>query len=231
MAFRRTGRRRASFGKRQTYWTEGTPLSFDNFYQGEPVQDPAFAVLGRSHVVELVGAVDLPDVGGEGAVVKRIVGHVKTVFGTNGELMPAGEGIRYVQFYALLTRPEGTQLAQNDPALLAPWLLPPVTAGLGNEDILHTKFRSLSAFVNSASIAALHDNTVILDGANIVHPRTDFWLPESDYDVDFTVSRKLNEDKTLFMITQWQPRGATADPAATFISYEGGFRCLVMKGL
>lgn len=229
MAIRRTGRRRTI--KRQTYWTEGQPLSFQNTNEGEIVRDTAGTIIGRSHVVELVGAVDLPDVGGEGAVVKRVVGHCKPAFVNSAQQIPLNQGIAYTQFFCLITRPEGTQLAANDPGLLAPWLMHPITAGLGNEDILHTRFGSQNAYSVTSALSAHYNNVVILDGANIVHPRTDFWLPERDYDYDFTVSRKLHEDCTLFMVTDWQARGVPGDPLATNVTYEGFFRCLVMKGL
>lgn len=238
MAFRRS---RGRFGrrKRRTYWVEGNPLRFTDAYAGDLIRDSAGTAMGRSHVVELVGAIDLPDVGGEGAVVKRILGHCKplvhvAVDPVTGTLL-GDRAYIIMQSIVLLTRPEGTITAQTNTSLLAPWLMSTLTAGLGSEDLLHTRFMYQPApYDNINYFTSLEYMTFNDGGAVQAQQRPEFWAADKEYDYDVTVSRKLDEDKTLFLVTQWQRRFSATfseQADATHIAYEGYFRGLVMKGL
>lgn len=201
----------------------------------ETGNDTGAVTYGFVHAVQLTGDADLAQVGGESAVIRRIVGHVRPIvgYGTDADLTPfylATGGVRIIQTIQLLHIPESTEGF----AIPHQFASPPMTSqGLGGEDILWTR----TVWQPAAAATESWDNlqyTNYTDGAVNVFPVANFFQPDSRYDIDISVARRLEEDKQLWMVTYADAAfQLTPPPGPTSfigIAYGGYLRELVTKG-
>lgn len=228
--FQRGGNRRGM--RRRTLWSPGIILNFSEAFAMEAITDVGGGALGSGHAIELVGAGDLPYAGGEGTIVKRILGNVRPLITTQAGTLWQNAAFTIYQQIVKVTRPANSLVLQV--ARLAPTLLYPHSAGLGSEDIMWTRHLEQPACVDANAFTDLQ-YLFFTDATTYNAPRKDYWDPKglSAYDIDVNVSRRLDEDSQVFLVTQAQYWNApqTAISPDPYIRYDGYIRELLQKAL
>lgn len=239
MAFRR---RRGGF-KRRTHWLDGVTFLYKDAFTMDAINDPLGVRIGWAHAVQLTGDQDILDVGGESAVTKRLLGVVQPLFFDDDSLQDPIKllGARCIQSIQILTIPRSTQVAAQGVATIASWLVSQ-DDGLGSEDILWTRlsmqpranpvgfnptYADISTWTQNKSITGVIGNTATW------RESYGAWNTHLEWGLDVSVSRRLESEKSLWLITQIvdfngdAPTGAALPPT---VRYNGYLRMLAVKG-
>lgn len=225
-------RRSASRFRPRTHWLRGLNFNFSEVFTGTEVRDTGGAAIAFAHAVQLTGDEDLQTVGGEGAVIKRIVGSVKTLILQDGNGGVAENGADVRQSIQLLMIP--------DVAVSAFGILPQNVAaplhnieGLGQENILATR-HWLQPRVVTASGVDIDDLSVASPLAaaagGTIGTAFTAWFDRDVWDYDVTVPRRIEPNEHLWLITQWTSWFGTVIAGQDDVTYAGYLRLLAIKG-
>jgi len=242
MAFRRRFRR-GFRRKRVTHWATGNQFHFGEVFAMSPRFDAAANLLGFSHIVQITGDVDLFEGGGEGMLLKRIVGYLRPIIALDvpeGEDILPLDGAKVVTSFQQVMVPEGTVQA-TVPTTLAQYMLNPL--GLGSENVLFTRVHEQPGYRPGSGISVgvelwhslmsqfSTNNTSI--GQVFYQPANGLYQSSQDWNFDITSVRKIEENYHVFMVTDVEPLQTGPGPFAggyvPTIRYTGALRELIQK--